>query len=50
LTLPFSRVALLFGEPFAVPPDARGRALGQFRLDLETRLNRLFTLSQNYYS
>ncbi len=50
LTLPFSRVALLFGEPFAVPPDARGRALEQFRLDLETRLNRLFTLSQNYYS
>jgi lysophospholipid acyltransferase (LPLAT)-like uncharacterized protein len=50
LILPFSRVALLFGEPLVVPPDARGKGLEAFRLELETRLNTLFDLSQNYYS
>jgi lysophospholipid acyltransferase (LPLAT)-like uncharacterized protein len=49
LILPFSRVALLFGEPFEVPPDVKGKALEEFRLQLETRLNNLFDLSQNYY-
>jgi lysophospholipid acyltransferase (LPLAT)-like uncharacterized protein len=50
LILPFSRVALLFGEPFEVPPDVKGKALEEFRLQLETRLNGLFALSQDYYS
>ncbi len=48
LILPFSRVALLFGEPIVVPPDVRGKGLEEFRLELEIRLNHLFDLSQNY--
>ncbi len=50
LILPFSRVALLFGEPLVVPPDAKGKGLEVFRLELETRLNSLFDLGKNYYS
>ena len=50
LTLPFSRVALLFGEPFEVPPDVKGKRLEEFRLKLETKLKNLFDLSQNYFS
>jgi lysophospholipid acyltransferase (LPLAT)-like uncharacterized protein len=50
LILPFSRVALLFGEPFEVPPDLKGKAVEEFRRLLEARLNDLFDLSQNYYS
>lgn len=49
LILPGSRVALLFGEPFEVPPDARGKSLEEFRLKLETRLTNLFALSQDYF-
>lgn len=48
LIWPFSRVALLFGEPVWVPPDARGKALEGFRLELEKRLNRLFDRSRNF--
>ncbi len=50
LTLPFSRVALLFGEPFEVPPDVKGKRLEEFRLQLETKLRNLFDISQNYFS
>ena len=50
LILPGSRVALCFGDPLVVPPDAKGRGLEEFRLELETRLNSLFELSKNYYS
>jgi lysophospholipid acyltransferase (LPLAT)-like uncharacterized protein len=50
LILPFSRVVLLFGEPVDVPPDVRGKNLEEFRLKLETRLNNLFALSENYFS
>lgn len=46
--LPCSRVALLFGEPFQVPPDARGAVLEKYRLELEKRLNDLFARSQNF--
>jgi lysophospholipid acyltransferase (LPLAT)-like uncharacterized protein len=49
LILPGSRVAVLFGEPFEVPPDVRGKNLEEFRLKLETRLNSLFALGQNYF-
>jgi lysophospholipid acyltransferase (LPLAT)-like uncharacterized protein len=50
LILPLSRVALLFGEPFEVPPDVKGKALEEFRQRLETRLNNLFNLGRDYYS
>ena len=50
LILPFSRVALLFGEPFEVPPDVKGKRLEEFRLQLETKLRNLFDISQNYFS
>jgi hypothetical protein len=48
LTLPFSRIALLYGEPMYVTPDDRGRRLELLRQELETRLNRLFLQSQHY--
>jgi lysophospholipid acyltransferase (LPLAT)-like uncharacterized protein len=41
--LPFSRLAVLVGEPLFVSPRDRGPALEQRRLDLETRLNGLFS-------
>jgi lysophospholipid acyltransferase (LPLAT)-like uncharacterized protein len=50
LIIPGSRVALLFGEPFEVPPDVRSKNLEEFRLKLENNLNNLFSLSQNYFS
>jgi lysophospholipid acyltransferase (LPLAT)-like uncharacterized protein len=50
LTRPFSRVALLFGEPFEVPPDVRNKNLEEFRLQLETKLRNLYDLSQIYFS
>jgi lysophospholipid acyltransferase (LPLAT)-like uncharacterized protein len=49
MILPFSRVALLFGDPFEVPAKARGKMLDECRLQLETRLNDLFAMSQNYF-
>ena len=49
LPLPFSRLALLVGEPLRVGPEDRGPALEQKRLELEDRLNRLFLRSQSYY-
>jgi lysophospholipid acyltransferase (LPLAT)-like uncharacterized protein len=49
LPLPFSRLALLVGEPLLVRPDDRGPALEARRLELESRLNRLFLRSQSYY-
>jgi lysophospholipid acyltransferase (LPLAT)-like uncharacterized protein len=50
LIRPGSRVALCFGDPLIVPPDAKGRGLEEFRVELETRLTSLFELSKNYYS
>jgi lysophospholipid acyltransferase (LPLAT)-like uncharacterized protein len=49
LPLPFSRLALLVGDPLRVRPEDRGPVLEQRRLELETRLNRLFLQSQSYY-
>ncbi len=50
LTRPFSRVALLFGERFEVPPDVRSKNLEEYRLQLETKLRNLYDLSQIYFS
>ena len=49
LPLPFSRLALLIGEPLRVQPDDRGPALEARRLELESRLNQLFFRGQSYY-
>jgi hypothetical protein len=49
LTLPFSRIVLLFGEPVSVPPDIRGKSLEEFRLHLEAKLNTLFALGRDYF-
>jgi lysophospholipid acyltransferase (LPLAT)-like uncharacterized protein len=50
LPLPLGPIALLVGEPLRVGPEDRGPALEHQRLELETRLNRLFRWSQAYYS
>ena len=49
LPLPFSRLAVLVGEPLAVPAAARGPALEPWRRDLEARLNDLSRQSQAYF-
>jgi lysophospholipid acyltransferase (LPLAT)-like uncharacterized protein len=49
LPLPLGRIALLAGEPLRVWPEDRGPALEHKRLELESRLNRLFRRSQSYY-
>jgi lysophospholipid acyltransferase (LPLAT)-like uncharacterized protein len=49
LPLPFSRLALLVGDPLWVRPNDRGPALEARRLELEARLNHLFIRSQSYY-
>jgi lysophospholipid acyltransferase (LPLAT)-like uncharacterized protein len=49
LPLPFSRLALLVGEPLLVPPQARGAALEPLRQELEVRLNGLFQQAAQYY-
>lgn len=49
LPLPFSRLAILVGEPLWVPPDRRGAAFEPLRQELENRLNRLFFLSQRHF-
>jgi lysophospholipid acyltransferase (LPLAT)-like uncharacterized protein len=49
LPLPFSRLALLVGDPLQVGPEDRGPALERRRLELEARLNHLFSQSQSYY-
>jgi lysophospholipid acyltransferase (LPLAT)-like uncharacterized protein len=50
LPLPLGPIALLVGDPLLVGPEDRGFALEHKRLDLESRLNRLFRQSQSYYS
>ncbi|MGC2432207.1 MAG: lysophospholipid acyltransferase family protein, partial [Desulfobaccales bacterium] len=49
LPLPFSRLALLVGEPLNVPLDARGAALEALRQELEARLNGLFHQAVHYF-
>jgi lysophospholipid acyltransferase (LPLAT)-like uncharacterized protein len=49
LPLPLGRIALLVGDPLRVWPEDRGPALELKRLELESRLNRLFRRSQAYY-
>lgn len=46
--LPFSKLVFLAGEPLWVEPDRRGPAFEPLRQELETRLNRLYQLSQRY--
>lgn len=48
IILPGSRVALVFGEPFWVPPACSMRDLAIYRRDLEKRLQDLFDLCQQY--
>ena len=50
LPLPFGRVAMLFGEPLHIPPDARGPHLEFWRRELQDRLLRLYRQSQEYFS
>jgi lysophospholipid acyltransferase (LPLAT)-like uncharacterized protein len=48
--LPFSRLAVLVGDPLNVLPQDRGPALEGRRLDLEERLNDLFQQSQTFFT
>ncbi|MDD3580741.1 MAG: lysophospholipid acyltransferase family protein [Desulfobacca sp.] len=48
LTLPFSTVTLIFGEPLYIPTNDRGPRLEYWRQELEARLNRLFQASQHH--
>lgn len=50
LPLPFSRIALLVGEPLRVEPRGGAPRLESCRRVLEARLNHLFALSQLYFS
>ena len=50
LPLPFSRLALLVGEPLSVAPGDRGPRLEPRRRDLEDRLNALFRQSQTFFA
>ena len=50
LPLPFSRLAVLVGEPLYVQPTDRGNLLEDRRRILETRLNLLFDQSQKYFA
>jgi len=50
LPLPFSRMAVLVGEPLYVGPGDRGQLLEDRRRELDTRLNLLFDQGQQYFS
>lgn len=50
LPLPFSRLALLVGQPLPVVPAARGAALEALRQELENRLNELFQRAQDFFA
>lgn len=50
LPLPFSRMAVVVGDPLYVQPGNRGRVLEERRQELENRLNLLFDQSQQYFS
>ncbi len=50
LPLPFSRMAVLVGDPLYVRPGDRGQLLEDRRQELEERLNLLFDQSQQYFS
>ena len=40
---PFSRVDFLYGEPLYVPPDLKDEGIEEYRLQLEARLNELYS-------
>ncbi len=48
--LPFARAVLVFGEPFAVPKDARGEALERLRGEFEGRLKQVTEESDRYFA
>jgi lysophospholipid acyltransferase (LPLAT)-like uncharacterized protein len=48
--LPFSRLALLVGEPLRVGPEARGAVMEALRQELEARLSDLFHRAQGHFS
>ncbi|HEY9074372.1 MAG TPA: lysophospholipid acyltransferase family protein [Desulfobaccales bacterium] len=48
--LPFSRLALLVGEPLRVGPEARGAVMETLRQELEARLNDLFHQAQGHFA
>jgi lysophospholipid acyltransferase (LPLAT)-like uncharacterized protein len=50
LPLPFSRMAVLVGDPLYIGPQDRGPLLEDRRRELEARLNLLFAQSQQYFS
>ncbi|MEW6334665.1 MAG: lysophospholipid acyltransferase family protein [Thermodesulfobacteriota bacterium] len=43
LPMPFSRIDFFYGEPLFVPPEIREEGLEAYRLELEKRLNDLYT-------
>lgn len=43
LPLPFSKVDFFYGEPLFVPPELQDEQLEEYRLELEKRLNVLYT-------
>jgi lysophospholipid acyltransferase (LPLAT)-like uncharacterized protein len=43
LPLPFSRVDFFYGEPLLVPPGLKEQELEEYRLELEKRLNLLYS-------
>jgi lysophospholipid acyltransferase (LPLAT)-like uncharacterized protein len=43
LPLPFSRIDFFYGEPLLVPPTLTDEQLEEYRLELEKRLNDLYT-------
>ncbi len=47
--LPFARAALVFGDPFVVPNNARGEALERLRGELEGRLKQVTEQSDRYF-
>jgi len=50
IPLPLGRSAILLGPPLWVAPQERGAALEARRLELQNRLNHLYSRSQKYFS
>jgi hypothetical protein len=47
--LPWSRIVLLVDAPIKINPEDRGDAMLRNRQVLESRLNILFSLAQNFF-